>query len=148
YKVHTRIHRVTQVIHTVDLDHINVLRVEPVAGPRAAKSKPITAVLEAATAEVALANAKRVFASEVGLVTLGWNAATVGVLFLLFRPSLPSTLLRILLLRPGVLFFLSSFFFLLCWFFWLRFLLFFLGRLVFLFFLLVLLLCVGRSRKD
>src|SRR5271155_2238866 len=78
YKVHARIHRVAQVIHTVDLDHINVLRVKPVAGPRATESKPIAAVLEAATAVLALTDAKRVFASEVSLVTVGGNPVTTG----------------------------------------------------------------------
>src|ERR1700691_2602949 len=76
-EVDARIHRVAQVIHPVDLDHINVLRIEPVAGPRPAKAKRIAAVLEAATAEIALTDAKRVFAPKVGLVTIIGDASVL-----------------------------------------------------------------------
>src|SRR5580658_7096006 len=142
YKVHARIHRVAQVIHPVDLDHIYILRVEPVAGPRAAECKPITAVLEAATSEIVLADAKRVLASEVGLVTVGGNAASARVLG---RFSLWCALLRAFLLRLGVLFFLSGFRLWLRGFLRLRLLL---SRFVFLFLLLfVRVLRVCQTRR-
>ena len=41
------IHRVAQVIHAVNLDNKNILRVEPVTRPRVHKFEPIASVLEA-----------------------------------------------------------------------------------------------------
>ena len=67
---------VAQVIHTVYVDNVNVLRVEPVAWPRVDESERIASVLETAIAVVALANAKRVFPSKIGLETVCGNAAT------------------------------------------------------------------------
>ena len=86
YQIHARERCIAQVIHAVNLDHINVLRVEPVAGPRVDESEGIAAVLEAVIVVVALADTKRVLLSKIGLELVGWNAAptvTGGVLFLL-----------------------------------------------------------------
>src|SRR5271165_3724445 len=58
YKVDAREHRIAQVIHAVYLDHINVLRIKPVAGPRVNESERIAPVLEAAIAVVRLADTK------------------------------------------------------------------------------------------
>src|SRR5271166_2431291 len=142
--VHARIVRVAQVVHTVNLDNKNVLRVQPVAWPHALKPEPVAAVLEAAIAVVGLADAEPVVLSEMGLVTVGGNAAATAVvsaLRLLFGLSLLGMLLlRLLLFRLGVLLFLLSLF--LRWFRgFLRLRLVFLRlcRLVFIFFLLVVL---------
>jgi len=43
----TRMHRIDQVILTVDVININVVRVTPANRPRFAKTKPIAAVLKA-----------------------------------------------------------------------------------------------------
>src|SRR5208282_4270485 len=137
YKVNAGKRRVAQVVHAVNLDHINVLRVEPVAGPRVPESEPIATVLEAVIAVVAFADMERVSSSKIGPEAIVGNAATAvttGALFLLFRPSLLCVLLLCVLL-----FLLCTFFLLLCVF------LFVLGVLVlllsvFLFLLAVLLL--------
>src|SRR5271165_2375820 len=91
HDVHARVVRVAQVVHAVNLDDKNVLRVQPVAWPHALKSEPVATILEAAIAVVGLADAEPVLLSEIGLVTVGGNAATtifVGVLRLLFGLSL------------------------------------------------------------
>src|SRR5580692_4385374 len=139
FNVHTRIHRVAQVIHAINVDDINVLRIEPVARPHANKSERIAAVLKVAITVIALVHAKRVSLSKVGFVTVVRNSA--GALVLLCRPSFGCALLLllcVLLLRLGAPLFLFRRLF------WLSFLL---GRFVFIFLLVVLLLlCVRRSR--
>src|SRR5208337_1987101 len=158
--VHVWIVRVTQVVHTVNFDHINVLRVQPIARPDRLEPEPIAAVLEAVIAVIAFADAKAMFASEIGLVTVGGNAATSSVLLLLLGLAL---LLRVflfwlaVLLFPNIVLFwldvfllLSAFLLWLYGFFWLRLLLFFLRRLVLVFFLLfvLFLLCVCRNTNS
>jgi hypothetical protein len=156
FDVHARVVRVAKVIHAVDINDINVLRIKPVAGPYAGKAEPIAAILEAAIAVVALADTKRVFASEVGLVTVIGNASTTGMLFLLPRFCLRSAFV----LLPRAFFFGlrvlvalgRSLFFLLCRFLRLRFfLVFFLvlvSRLIFIFLLLVALLLLWVSKSG
>ena len=122
--IHARIHRVAQVIHAVNVDHINVLRVEPVAGPRPDESERIAAVLEAVIPVVALADTKRVCLSKVGLITVVRNAVATGMLRLCSRLGLGpgfrfSFLLCVLRLRLCVLLFLRVFLRRLCRFFWL-----------------------------
>src|SRR5580700_9126448 len=128
FKVNARVHRIAQVIHAVNLDHINVLGVEPIAGPHANESERITTVLEAVIAVLGLADTKRVLLSEIGLVPVCGNAVAVtsGVLP---RCALLGRLGVLLLLR--------------CRFFWLRSFL-VLGRFSFLFVLLVI-LCEHRN---
>jgi hypothetical protein len=75
--VNAWVHRVAQVIHAVNIDDINVLRVEPVGGPRANKSERTAAALEAAITVVALADMERVFASKIGLATVVGNLEEV-----------------------------------------------------------------------
>ena len=83
------IHRIAQVIHAIDLDHINVLRVEPIAWPRVNESERIATVLEAAIPTVvALADAKRVFPAKIGLVTVVGNAATASIAAACFQAGL------------------------------------------------------------
>src|SRR5450759_5378099 len=95
--VNARIHRVAQVIHAVNLDHKDVLRVEPVAWPRIYKSEPIAPVLEAAIpAVIGLTDTKPVVLSKIGLVTIVGNAATAGMLRRLCGPSLLCVLLFLL----------------------------------------------------
>jgi hypothetical protein len=77
------------------VDDINVLRVEPVAGPRVNESERIAAVLEAVIAVVGLGDTKRVLLSKIGLEFVCGNAATTG-----FRRALLR--LRVLLCRFGV----------------------------------------------
>ena len=73
--VDSRVHRIAQVIHAVNLDHKNVLRVEPVAWPLVYEPEPIAAVLEAAIpAVVGLVDTKRVFPSKIGPETVVGNA--------------------------------------------------------------------------
>src|SRR5271165_667908 len=143
HDVHARVVRVAQVVHAVNLDDKNVLRVQPVAWPHALKSEPVATILEAAIAVVGLADAEPVLLSEIGLVTVGGNAATtifVGVLRLLFGLSLLVVLLlRILLFRLGVLHFLPSVLFLGLRLLRLRLFLLLLGRPVLVFYLLVVL---------
>src|SRR5579862_4522443 len=152
HQVHARIARIAQVIHAIDLDHINVLRVEPVARPRALKPEPIAAVLEAVIAVIACAQAKGMVASNIGFVAVGGNAAAACVFFLLLVPGLLGMLfLPILLFWPSTFLFLPRVFLIrLRGLFWLCLLLFFLRRLVFVFFLLVvlLLLCVHRNADS
>ncbi len=100
HQVHARIARVAQVVHAVYFDNINVLRVEPVARPRRLEPEPIAAVLEAVIAVIGFANAKAMFTSEVGLVTVRGNAAAACAFFLLFGLGLLGMLfLRIFLFR-------------------------------------------------
>jgi hypothetical protein len=75
--VNAWVHRVAQVIHAVNIDDINVLRVEPVGWPCADKSERIAAVLESAITVVALADMERVFASKIGLATVVGNLEEV-----------------------------------------------------------------------
>jgi len=129
--------KVAQVIHAVNFDDINVLRVEPVVWPRVNEFEPVASVLEAAIpAVIGLADMKRVFPSKIGLETVFGNAATTGMLRLLSRLSLlcvfPFGLGALLLLGRG-------FFLLFCGLLWLRFLLFLFGRLGFLLLRLLLL---------
>jgi hypothetical protein len=71
------IRRVAQIIHAVNLDHKNILRVEPVAGPRVNESEPIATVLEAVIpAVIGLADTKPVFPSKTSLETVVGNAVT------------------------------------------------------------------------
>jgi hypothetical protein len=102
--VHARIHRVTQVIQAVDVDHKDVLRVEPVARPRINKSERIAPVFEAMTAVVGLGDTKRVLLSKVRLVAVVGNAASAFI-------TCSSRLLFGLGLLRGSLLLLSSFFF-------------------------------------
>src|ERR1035437_6590908 len=148
--VNARIHRVAQVIHAVNLDDKNVLRVQPVAWPRIYKSEPIAAVLEAAIpAVIGLTDAKPVFLSKIGLVPIVGNAATTGMLRRLCGPSLLCVflfLLRVFLFLIRILVLLRALLPLLC-----RLRLFLvLGRFGFLFLLLVvlLLLCVCWSSDS
>jgi hypothetical protein len=89
------IRRVAQIIHAVNLDHKNILRVEPVAGPRVNESEPIATVLEAVIpAVIGLADTKPVFPSKTSLETVVGNAVTTvttGALRLLFMLSKLST---------------------------------------------------------
>jgi hypothetical protein len=103
-KVRARVHRVAKVVHAVNLNHKNVLRVEPVAGPRVDESERITSVLKAAIGVVALADAKRVFPSKIGLETVCGNTAPTVTTSVLHRLSLP--LLCVLLFLLAVLVFL------------------------------------------
>ena len=50
FNINAGIRRVAQVIHAVDFNDIYILRVQPVAGPCAGESEPISAVLEAVVA--------------------------------------------------------------------------------------------------
>src|SRR5208282_228257 len=113
YKVDARERCVAQVVHAVNLDHINVLRVEPVAGPRVPESEPIATVLEAVVAVVAFADMEGVSSSKISPEAIVGNAATAvtsgDALCLLFRPSLLCVLLLCVLL-----FLLGIFFLLLC----------------------------------
>jgi hypothetical protein len=102
-QVHARKTRVAQVVHAVNFDDINVLRVQPVARPGGFKSEPVAAVLETVIAIIAFADTKAVFASEIGLVTVGRNAAGSGMLFVLCGLAL---LLRVFLFRLSILLFL------------------------------------------
>src|ERR1017187_7964701 len=122
--VNARIHRVAQVVHAVNLDHKNVLRVQPVAWPQIYKFEPIAAVLEAMIpAVIGLTDAKPVFLSKLGLVPIFGNAATTGMLRRLFGPGLQCVflflltvlvlLLHVLLFLLGILFFLLRVFLLL-----------------------------------
>src|SRR5208282_1518738 len=139
YKVNAGKRRVAQVIHAVNLDHINVLRVEPVAGPRVNESESIATVLEAVIPVIGLAHTKRVLLPKAGLETLGRNTAAA------VAGSVPF-LLCVFLFRLDVLLLLRRWsFLLLSGLFGLRFFL-FLGRLGSLF-VLVLLLCEHRSRR-
>src|SRR5271169_1684048 len=85
HQVNARKRCVAQVIHTVNLDNINVLRVEPVAGPRVNESERIAAVLEAVIAVVGPADAKRVLLPKIGLKFVCWNAAATGITGVLLR---------------------------------------------------------------
>ncbi len=108
-KVHARIARIAQVIDAVDLDHINILRVEPVAGPRVNESEVVAAVLEAVISVVSLADAERVLLSKAGLVAVGGNTGAgvllcrLGVLFLLRVSFFRLGFRLLLLLRAGLL---------------------------------------------
>src|SRR5208282_6593652 len=121
-------------------DYINVLRVEPVAGPRVHESERIAPVLEAVIAVLGSADKKRVLLSKIGLEFVRGNAATIvtsGALFRLRaffrRLDVLFLLLCVLLFRLGVLLLLRrGFFLLLSGLLRLRFFL-FLGRLGFLF---------------
>ena len=92
---------VAQVIHAIDLDHINILRIEPVARPRIHESERIAAVLEAVIPVVALADTKRVLLSKIGLESVVGNAATAGMLRLLFRLGLRCAAVRFLPARSS-----------------------------------------------
>src|SRR5579864_7688380 len=118
--VDARIHRVAQVIHAVDFDNKNVLRVKPVAWPLVDKYKRIAAVLEATIpAVVGLVHAKRVLPSKIGPETVLGNAAAAiapGALRLLCISLVlfvVPVLLRIILFLPVVLILLRVLFFLL-----------------------------------
>ena len=85
------IRRVAQVIRAIDIDNVNILRVEPVAWPCAHESERVTAIFEAAITVIALAHAKPVLLSKTGLETVVGNAAvtvTTGTLRLHFRLGL------------------------------------------------------------
>src|SRR5208282_5069289 len=155
-EVHARIHRVAQVIHAVDLDDVNVLGVKPVAGPRLTESEPISPVLKAVIAVLGLADAKRVLASETGLVSVCRNPLVADLLRLRLRFSLLRfmflrrfLLLRCFVFRLGALL-RRPLLFLFTRLFGLHLLLILLGRFRFLLLLLVvlLLLRVGESRKS
>ncbi len=118
-KVHARERCVAQVIHPVYLNHINVLRVEPVAGPRVNESERIATVLEAVIAVVGLGDTERVLLSKIGLEFVCRNApatVTSGMLLLILRGRLAVLfLLGVLFFRLRVLLLLGrGFFFLLC----------------------------------
>jgi len=155
FKIDAGIRRVAKVIHAADVDHKNLLRVEPVARPRGGESEPVATVLEAVIVVIALGNSKRVFASKVGLVAIGRNAAGIlrrlCVLLLRILFFLLVVLLRVFLFGLSVLLLLRALLILLGGF--LRFRLFlvlcrlcFLFFLFFLLFLFMLLLCVVWSR--
>src|SRR5450759_2936655 len=77
------IRRVAQVIHAVNVDYINILRVEPVAWPCAHEAERIAAIFETAITVIALGDAKPVFLSKIRLETVIGNAAvtvTTGTL--------------------------------------------------------------------
>jgi hypothetical protein len=105
--IYARIRGIAQIIDTVYFDDINVLCVEPVAGPRINKFEVITAVLEAMIVVIASADMKGVFASKVGLEPVIGNATATpiifGVLFSLPTLGLLSMLLCAFLFWPGVL---------------------------------------------
>ena len=102
HQVNARKRCVAQVIHAVNLDHINVLRVEPVAGPRVNESERIATVLEAVIAVVAFADTKRVLLSKIGLETVGPNASTTVTSGSAVPPAARS-------FPPGLVFFSSCF---------------------------------------
>src|SRR5579864_6388792 len=109
--VDARVHRVAQVIHAVDFDNKDVLRVKPVAWPLVNEYERIATVLEAAIPTVvSLVHAKRVFPSKTGPETVIGNAATAiapGALRLLCVSLVllvvPVLLLRVVLFLPVVL---------------------------------------------
>ena len=166
--VHSGIVRVAQVIHAINFDNKNLLRVLPIAWPRALKSEPVATVLEPAIVVIGLIDTEPVFMPEIGSETVVGDAAATAVTSGVF--VLPSSLgfpwvlllsaflflvvilllLRISFFRPGVLVFLPRVLvFLLRRFFWSRLLLSFLGGLLFLSLLLVLLLlCARRNARS
>src|SRR5579863_149867 len=115
HNVHAGIVGVAQVIHAVNFDDINILRVKPVAGPRAIKSEPVATVLEPAISVIGFGDMKPVFLPEIGPVTVVGNAApavATGVLrrlcvlllsVSLFRLVIAVLLLSVFLFLPGVL---------------------------------------------
>src|SRR5580693_1920628 len=108
FDINARVHWIAQVINAVNVDDVNVLRVEPVAWPRANKSERIATVFEAVITVIPLVHTKRVSLPKVGLVTVVGNAVATGALRLLFRLSLGCALLLllcVLFLRLGILFF-------------------------------------------
>src|ERR1700728_1691222 len=122
---------IAEVIHAVNLHYINVLRVEPVAGPSTNKSERVAAVLEAVIAVIAFADPKAVFPPKIGLVTVFGNAAAT-VTSALRRLCAFLFLLVVLILGLRILLFLCTF---LLW-------------LSFLFFLLILLLLLCIHWRD
>src|ERR1700728_3581408 len=107
HEVHTRIARIAEIVHAAYFDHINLLRVQPVARPDRGESEPVAAVLEAVITIIAFADPKAMFAPEIGLEAVGGNAASTGVFLLLFGLGLLGMLfLCILLFRLGTLLFL------------------------------------------
>jgi len=67
-KVNARKRCVAQVMHAVYFDNVNVLRAEPVAGPRVNESERIATVLEAVIAVVGMGDTKRVLLSKIGIL--------------------------------------------------------------------------------
>jgi hypothetical protein len=142
--VHARIGGIAKVVDASNLNHKNVLRVEPVAWPLVNEAEGITTVLEAAISAVfGLTDLKLVFLSKMGAVTIFWNASTsmvaaalralfrlglLGMLWLLpfvgllpfvrlFRLAVLVSLLGGFFFAPGsVLLFLGSFLFRFGWF--------------------------------
>src|SRR5271165_5158559 len=104
-EVYAGIALIAQVVHTVNLDDVYVLRVQPVGRPGLSKPEPVTAVLEAAIpAIVGFAHAKPVIPSEVSAETIVGNAA-VGVFVLLAGLGfLRALFLRVFLLRFVLIF--------------------------------------------
>jgi hypothetical protein len=104
--VDPRIRRIAQVIHAVNFDHKDVLRVKPIAWPLVNEYEGIATVLEAAVpAVISLAHAERVLPSKTRSETFfGNTSATAAItpLRLLGISLLPVVLVPLL----RVLFFL------------------------------------------